>query len=129
MSTTSRFSLSFLLLLSSAVSLWAEQFVMKLPFPYGLGLFVFSVTTMVLGWALATNRPAGTVKLVIRVGAGAIVGVLSLFPVGEFFDRKQWPVFHSWGLAHGSFIFVVGWIGLLIYWLMGMLPWLRESAS
>jgi len=27
-----------------------------------------------------------------------------MFPLGIVFDSMNWPLFHSWGLAHGSFI-------------------------
>jgi len=32
------------------------------------------------------------------------VGFLLMFPLGMLFDSMNWPLFHSWGLAHGSFI-------------------------
>jgi hypothetical protein len=34
----------------------------------------------------------------------AVIGFLLMFPLGMFFDDMDWPLFHSWALAHGSFI-------------------------
>ena len=34
-----------------------------------------------------------------------VVGLLLLFPIAVFFDSMNWPMFHSWGMAHGAFIF------------------------
>jgi len=36
---------------------------------------------------------------------GSIVaGFFLMFPLGMVFDAMNWPLFHSWGLAHGSFV-------------------------
>jgi hypothetical protein len=34
----------------------------------------------------------------------AAIGLVLMFPLGLLFDDMKWPLFHSWGLAHGSFI-------------------------
>jgi hypothetical protein len=129
MSKRGRFSCSFLLLLISAVSLWAQRFLGDCPFPYSFAVFALSVATVALAWTFATDRPVGIVKRIIRVAVATVIGLLGLLPVGDLFDRMGWPIFHSWGLGHGSFILVTSWIGLLVYWALGMVPWLRESAS
>ena len=33
------------------------------------------------------------------------VGLLLLFPVAALFDTMNWPMFHTWGMAHGAFLF------------------------
>jgi hypothetical protein len=48
-----------------------------------------------------------------------VVGFVLMWPLGWLFGVMNWPVFHSWGLAHGSFVlawpmlsalcFLVGW--------------------
>jgi hypothetical protein len=35
-----------------------------------------------------------------------------MWPLGWLFGVMDWPVFHSWGLIHGSF--VLAWAGLTI---------------
>lgn len=50
------------------------------------------------------------------------VGFVLLWPVGWLFGAMGWPMFHGWGLAHGSFVlawpvlsvatFAVGWLVL-----------------
>ena len=45
----------------------------------------------------------------VRLTAGCVlapvVGLLLLFPIAALFDSMNWPMFHSWGMAHGAFIF------------------------
>jgi hypothetical protein len=36
-----------------------------------------------------------------------------MFPLGCLFDAMNWPIFHGWGLMHGSFI--VAWPLLAIF--------------
>jgi hypothetical protein len=36
--------------------------------------------------------------------AAVPLGFLLMAPLGMLFDRMNWPLFHTWGLAHGSFI-------------------------
>ena len=128
MSRASRLSFSFLLILISAVTLWMQRFLVDGPFPYSLAVFALSVATVVLAWTFATGGPVDTAKRIIRIAVSAIVGLLALLPVGDLFNRMDWPIFHSWGLAHGSFVFVTTWVGFLVYWALGMIPWLRGSA-
>ena len=104
MSRASRLSFSFLLILISAVTLWMQRFLVDGPFPYSHAVFALSVATVVLAWTFATGGPVDTAKRIIRT------------------------IFHSWGLAHGSFVFVTTWVGFLVYWALGMIPWLRGSA-
>ena len=128
MSRVRRLSISFLLLFIGAVSLWAQRFLGDRPFPYSFAVFALSVATVVLAWTVVTGGPVGTAKRVIRIAVSAVVGFLALLPVGDLFDRMDWPIFHSWGLGHGSFVFITAWIGFLVYWVLGMIPWLRERA-
>lgn len=47
-----------------------------------------------------------------------------MWPLAAFFDRMKWPLFHSWGLVHGSFL--VAWPALsatcflLLYIMLGL---------
>jgi hypothetical protein len=36
--------------------------------------------------------------------ASIILGFFLMIPLAMLFDAMNWPLFHSWGLAHGSFI-------------------------
>jgi hypothetical protein len=114
------------MLFLSALSLWTQRFLFDGPFPYSLAAFAGTVATVALAWALAVGGPVGTVTRIIRITISAIVGLLALMPVGELFDRLEWPIFHRGGLGHGSFVFVTTWVGFLVYWVLGMIPWLRE---
>ena len=39
-----------------------------------------------------------------------VLGFALMWPLGWIFDVMHWPIFHSWGLVHGSFI--VAWPAL-----------------
>ena len=46
-----------------------------------------------------------SIVLIMLTGLGSIVlGFLLMVPLGLMFDAMNWPLFHTWGLAHGSFI-------------------------
>ena len=46
-----------------------------------------------------------SIMLSVLTGLGSIVlGLLLMVPLGLLFDGMNWPLFHTWGLAHGSFI-------------------------
>lgn len=44
--------------------------------------------------------------------ASITVGFLLMLPLAALFNTMNWPLFHSWGLAHGSF--VIAWPVLTI---------------
>lgn len=95
MSRASRLSLSFLLLLLSAVSLWTQRFLFDGPFPYSLAAFAVTVATVALAWTLAIGGPVDTAKRITRIAISAVVGLLVLMPVGDLFNRMDWPIFHG----------------------------------
>jgi hypothetical protein len=49
------------------------------------------------------NRSAKDVKPIYMRFIAVVIGFLAMFPIGTVFDQQNWPVFHSWGLAHGAF--------------------------
>ena len=53
------------------------------------------------------NLRAGMIGL-----ASVVLGFFLMFPLGKLFDTMNWPIFHSWGLVHGSFL--LAWPGLTI---------------
>jgi hypothetical protein len=42
-------------------------------------------------------------------------GFLLMFPLGWLFGEMNWPIFHSWGLMHGSFVIAWPVLALLVY--------------
>jgi hypothetical protein len=34
-----------------------------------------------------------------------LLGFLLMAPLGALFNAMNWPLFHTWALAHGSFLF------------------------
>ena len=44
-----------------------------------------------------------------------VVGFFAMITVTVVFDRQQWPVFHSWGMAHGAFLVAWPFLSFLAY--------------
>ena len=64
-----------------------------------------------------------TMKGVLRYFLAIVGGLIFLVPLGALFDRMNWPVFHGWGLIHGSFI--IAW-PLLTWLLLKLGPWIKK---
>jgi hypothetical protein len=43
-------------------------------------------------------------RVVLICLASIVLGFFLMFPLGKLFDAMDWPLFHTWGLAHGSFV-------------------------
>jgi hypothetical protein len=41
----------------------------------------------------------------LRLLGSFVLGFFLMIPLAMLFDFMNWPLFHSWGIAHGSFIF------------------------
>lgn len=48
-------------------------------------------------------------------GIAIVLGFFLMIPLGWLFNTMEWPLFHSWGLAHGSFIFAWPLLTLLSF--------------
>ena len=51
----------------------------------------------------------------VLVIVSAVIGFLLLWPLGAVFAKLGWPLFHPWGLAHGSFLMAWPLLGWLVY--------------
>lgn len=91
-----------------------------------VGLFVLVYLLVFLAAAVVVNASPPILKQIVRIGVSAIPAFIALFPLAALFDRMNWPVFHSWGLAHGSFLIAVPVIASPVYVLLGLIPGLRE---
>lgn len=49
-------------------------------------------------------------QIVIAGLASIVLGFFLMAPLGALFDAMNWSLFHSWGLAHGSFL--IAWPAL-----------------
>jgi uncharacterized membrane protein len=56
-----------------------------------------------------------------------VIGFLLMWPVGWLFGRMGWPMFHGWGLAHGSF--VIAWPVLSLLAFVVLLVLARKVAA
>lgn len=83
------------------------------------------------------SRKAPPEKVVVyrlvQIYVSLIFGIVGLFPLGAYFNQNGWPVFHTWGLAHGSFIIAVPVLGfpvfVLLGWLLGLSFRMQPNSS
>ena len=57
------------------------------------------------------SSPTAVVLEKLAAGLGVMLAAL--------FDAMQWPVFHSWGLGHGSFLIAIPLMAWPVYWVLG----------
>jgi len=43
-------------------------------------------------------------KIWTAVAVSIVGGFFLMVPLAMLFDAMNWPLFHTWGLAHGSFL-------------------------
>ena len=51
----------------------------------------------------------------VRIIVYAICGFFLMFPLGYLFDTMEWPLFHSWGLVHGTFFMAWPALSYVVY--------------
>jgi len=49
------------------------------------------------------------------VAASVVAGFALMWPLGWVFGLMNWPMFHSWGLVHGSFVIAWPMLSVLSY--------------
>jgi len=73
-----------------------------------------------------------SIALIALTGLGSLVlGFFLMVPLGLLSDAMNWPLFHTWGLAHGSFIIAWPILAFLSFGLLQTLigAWRRQRAS
>jgi hypothetical protein len=79
------------------------------------------------------SKESSEMKNSVLTGVIAIVlGFLLMVPVARLFDAKNWAVFNTWGLAHGSFIFAWPLLAYVSFYLLRMLIptlWARGQSN
>lgn len=63
----------------------------------------------------------------IRSVIAIVAGFLLMWPLGYIYSRLGVPTFHSWGLAHGTFVAAWPTLSILTYLALGFLPLFRRS--
>jgi predicted neutral ceramidase superfamily lipid hydrolase len=66
-------------------------------------------------------------RTLTRSVVSVIVGIALLFPLGAFYGSANLPVFHSWGLTHGSFTTAIPALVAGSFVGLGLLPWFSRS--
>lgn len=88
-------------------------------FVYGLTYGVVLLGCPIVTYLIVSRATNRMVLQSIRVVVSLLVGFLGLLPLGALFDTMNWPVFHTWGLGHGSFVIAAPAIGSVSYLLLG----------
>src|SRR6185295_12559339 len=66
-------------------------------------------------------------RTLIRSVVAIVAGFLLMWPLGYAYSRLSLPTFHSWGLAHGTFVAAWPTLSILTYLVLGYLPLFRRS--
>lgn len=74
------------------------------PFTYGLAILFAVPAAGILTYQAIADVDRQLMRRCAKWLWSAVLGCLSLAPLGMLFDHEGWAVFHSWGLGHGSFI-------------------------
>lgn len=109
------------LIAGSTLNVW------ELPFPIALA-WIFAVVAVAVIIYLAIDN-AGRLRILTALHwFGAIVfGAISLLPLGMFFDAMKWPLFNTWAVAHGMFIFALPILISILF--LALRPALRRLKS
>lgn len=68
-----------------------------------------------------------TMRTLLRTILSFALGVILLIPLGALYGVMGLPVYHSWGLAHGSFTTALPALSATAFVALGMLPWFSRS--
>jgi len=72
------------------------------------------------------------IALIALTCIGSVVlGLFLMVPLGMLFDAMNWPLFHTWGLAHGSFIIAWPILACISFGFLQILihAWRRQRAG
>jgi hypothetical protein len=66
-------------------------------------------------------------RTALRFVASVVSGLLLLVPLGEAYGAVGLPVYHSWGLMHGSFTTAIPALVAAVFVALGLIPWFGKS--
>ena len=69
------------------------------------------------------------VRTAIRAIVSVLLGVVLLMPLAAFYELAHLPVFHSWGLMHGSLVTAVPALTAITFIALGLVPWFGPSTD
>ncbi len=69
----------------------------------------------------------------LSIVASILLGFVLMIPLAMLFDAMKWPLFHSWGLAHGSYLFAWPLLTVIAYGLLAVfvhaVQWYKHKKS
>jgi hypothetical protein len=65
----------------------------------------------------------------VRLLSSAFFAFVLLVPLGAIYGAANLPVYHSWGLAHGSVATAIPALGAASYVLLGFIPWFKSHVD
>ena len=66
-------------------------------------------------------------RTVLRLSASVVIGFLLLAPLAAIYGAANLPVYHSWGLTHGSFTTAVPALVAASFVALGLLSWFGKA--
>ena len=98
--------------------LWLVQGALDLssqPFIFAFMYFVALVGFPIVAFLIANRSPRPAIFLAVRIVLALLIGIGGIYPLGKLFDAMEWPIFHTWGLGHGSFVIAIPVLVWLAY--------------
>jgi hypothetical protein len=62
-------------------------------------------------------------RVTLRIIASILIGLVLLIPLSAFYDKAGLPVYHSWGLIHGTFATALPALVAAGFVSLGLIPW------
>ena len=66
-------------------------------------------------------------RTVLRLTTSVVIGVLLLIPLGALYEAANLPVYHSWGLMHGSFTTAIPALVAASFVALGVISWFGKA--
>jgi hypothetical protein len=66
-------------------------------------------------------------RVFVRLIVSVVLGLALLIPLGAFYGATNLPVYHSWGLSHGSFTTAIPALLAASFVGLGFIPWFGIS--
>src|SRR5678815_523934 len=68
-------------------------------------------------------------RTAVRCAASFVIGLLLVLPLGALYGVTGLPVYHSWGLMHGSISTAVPALVAATFVALGLFPWFGRAGD
>ena len=105
---------------ASVVSLFFIFDLGQIEFMWAFALICAVPAVGVLAYQLVAGVCSQKIRFSARRFWSVVLGCLLLEPLGSLFNREGWPIFHTWGLGHGSFIIAIPILSAAWFYAIGL---------